>query len=186
MAPTPSRETFVALLRGINLGGKNKLPMKELVAIFERVGCERVKHYIQSGNVVFGASAPLARRVPAVVAAEIERGFGLHVPVVVRSAAEMRAVAQGNPLLAAGASHDVLHVVFLADAPTAKQRATLDPARSPPDTFVVEGREVYLSCPDGFGRTKLTNAYFDSKLGTTSTIRNWRTVLTLVEMSQDS
>jgi len=179
---SPVNATFVALLRGINVGGNNKLPMKDLTAMFERAGCAQVRHYIQSGNVVFAAAAPLARRIPGLVAAEIARGFGLRVPVLVRSGAEMSAVARGNPLLASGADPDTLHVMFLEKEPGAKEAASLDPARSAPDAFVLEGREIYLSCPNGVGRTKLTNTYFDSKLRTTSTGRNWRTVLKLVEM----
>lgn len=174
--------TFVALLRGINVGGKNKLPMKDLVAIFERAGCAEVRHYIQSGNVIFHAPADLARRIPVVIAREIERRLSLRVPVLVRTAQEMRAVARGNPLLASGADPDHCHVLFLADKPSKASCAALDPKRSPPDTFAVKSGEVYLACPNGVGKTKLTNAYFDGALGTTSTGRNWRTVLTLVEM----
>jgi uncharacterized protein (DUF1697 family) len=158
--------TFVALLRGINVGGKNKLPMKDLVAMFERAGCVTARHYIQSGNVVFEAPPALAAKIPTLV----------------RSAKELRAAAAGNPFLAAAADPDALHVMFLADAPSKTAIAALDPQRSPPDAFAVEGREIYLSCPNGVARTKLSNAWFDAKLATTSTGRNWRTVLTLVSM----
>jgi uncharacterized protein (DUF1697 family) len=177
--------TYVALLRGINVGGKNTLPMKELNAIFERAGCARVRSYIQSGNVVLDAEPKLAEGLPAQVSAEIERRFRLRVPVVLRTAREMRAVATKNPLLAATASLDSLHVVFLAEDPGKSRAATLDPNRSPPDRFVVRGREVYLSCPNGVGKTKLTNAWLDAKLGTISTARNWKTVLKLVEMCDE-
>ena len=174
--------TYVALLRGINVGGKNKLPMKDLVAILERAGCTRVRSYIQSGNVVFDAEPKLAAGLGAHVSAEIARRFGLRVPVMLRTARELRAVASKNPLLEAGASVESLHVVFLAEDPGKSRAATLDPDRSPPDTFVVRAREIYLSCPNGVGKTKLTNAWLDAKLGTVSTGRNWRTVLTLVAM----
>jgi len=174
--------TFVALLRGINVGGKNKLPMKDLVLMFERAGCASTRHYIQSGNVVFEAPRALAARIPAVVQAAIEKELGLRVPVLVRAAKELHAVAAGNPFLAAGADPDALHVMFLADAPSKAAIAALDPDRSPPDAFAVEGREIYLSCPKGVGNTKLTNAWFDAKLTTTSTGRNWRTVVKLVSM----
>jgi uncharacterized protein (DUF1697 family) len=177
--------TFVALLRGINVGGKNKLPMKDLVAMFERAGCVTTRHYIQSGNVVFAAPPALAAKIPAVVEAAIAKGFGLRVPVVVRSEKELRAVAAGNPFLDAGVDADALHVMFLADAPSRAAIASLDPDRSPPDRFVVKGREIYLACPNGIGRTKLGNAWFDAKLGTTSTARNWRTVLKLVAMCDE-
>lgn len=177
--------TFVALLRGINVGGKNKLPMKDLVAMFEHAGCVTTRHYIQSGNVVFSAAPALAAKIPAVVAVAIEKGFGLRVPVVVRSEKELRAAAAANPFLEAGVDPDALHVMFLADQPSKAAVAALDPDRSPPDRFVVKGREVYLACPNGVGRTKLSNAWFDTKLGTISTGRNWRTVLKLVAMCDD-
>ncbi len=176
-------QTFVALLRGINVGGKNKLPMKDLVRAFERAGADDVQHYIQSGNVVFRATAPVAGRIPGVVATEIERGFGLRVPVILRRGDELRAAAKANPMLASGADPATLHVVFLEDTPGQRESAALDPRRSPPDSFMLVGREIYLCCPNGMARTRLTNAYFDSTLRTTSTVRNWRTVLKLVEMS---
>ena len=172
----------VALLRGINVGGKNKLPMRELAAMFTAAGCTDVTTYIQSGNVVFSASPAVAKTVAAFVVKRIEKDHGLRVPVLLRSAVELERVMRENPFLAAGAAPDKLHVMFLADAPKRAAVSALDANRSPPDAFEVVGREVYLHCPEGFGRTKLTNAYFDAKLATTSTVRNWRTVLTLGEM----
>jgi uncharacterized protein (DUF1697 family) len=177
-----ARETFVALFRGINVGGKNLLPMKVLTEMFERAGGADVRTYIQSGNVVFVASPRVAARIPKLVTTDIARSAGLRVPVVLRSAAEMRAVVKSNPFLPHEANDKALHVLFLEHAPDAAARAALDPKRSPPDAFAVVGREVYLLCPNGIARTKLTNAYFDAALATTSTARNWRTVLTLVEM----
>ena len=176
--------TYVALLRGINVAGKNKLAMNDLVAIFERAGCGRVRSYIQSGNVVFDAPAPLAERIPRIVPSEIQRRAGLRVPVVVRDSREVRKVARGNPFLGEEGAPSALHVLFLADEPGQKERDALDPHRALPDRFLVRGREVYLFCPHGVGRTKLTNAYFDRALGTTSTGRNWRTVTTLAEMCE--
>jgi uncharacterized protein (DUF1697 family) len=178
-------ERYVALLRGINVGGKNKLPMKDLVAMFDEAGCVAVRHYIQSGNVVFDAAPALAAKVPALVEKAIDEGFRLSAPVVVRSDKELRAAIAGNPFVAEGASPDALHVMFLRDAPAKAKIAALDPDRSPPDTFVVKGREIYLSCPNGVGRSKLTNAWFDTKLATISTSRNWRTVLKLAAMCDE-
>ena len=87
-----------------------------------------------------------------------------------------------NPYLKAGVSEEMLYVYFLADVPVAGEVSKLDPLRSAPYVFTVRGREVYLHLPNGMGRSKLTNAYFDSKLRTVSTARNWRTVLKLYEM----
>ncbi|HVS01796.1 MAG TPA: DUF1697 domain-containing protein [Thermoanaerobaculia bacterium] len=178
-----AEKTYVALLRGINLGGRNRLPMRELAALFADCDCGAVRTYIQSGNVVFEASPKRAERVPACVAAAIEERFGFSSPVVLRSAEELRGVAGANPFLAEGADPGALHVAFLADAPSAARIGTLDDHRSPPDRFVVRGREIYLHLPQGMARTRLSNQYFDSRLATTSTIRNWRTVLKLVDMT---
>ncbi len=186
MSSPSSPGTYVALLRGINVGGKNMLPMRDLVAMFERAGCAEVRHYVQSGNIVFRAASSLAARVSQIVAGEIERAFRMRVPVVLRRGRELSAVIKGNPLIAGGADPQACHVMFLADAPSKRRAADIDPGRSPGDSFTLKGSEVYLYCPNGVGRTKLTNAYFDSVLGTTSTGRNWRTVLKLAEMSAES
>jgi uncharacterized protein (DUF1697 family) len=176
--------TYVALLRGINVGGKNQLPMKLLAEWFAEEGCSGVRTYIQSGNVVFRASQSVAARIPRRVSAQIAERFGYKVPLVMRSADEMGQVIGNNPFLKRGVAEQELHVMFLADLPVAGGVANLDPGRSAPGAFEVRGREIYLRLPNGAGRSKLTNAYFDSKLATVSTSRNWRTVTTLVEMMQ--
>jgi uncharacterized protein (DUF1697 family) len=173
----------VALLRGINVGGKRILPMKSLAAIFSDAGCRNVETYIQSGNVVFHAGPALARRVPAVIAAGISRRFGFDVPVIARTADDLRRAVRDNPFLRAGAEIEKLHVVFLADRPAAARVARLDPDRSPTDRFEPRGREIYLHCPHGLGRSRLTNDYFDRTLATIGTVRNWKTVLRLLEMT---
>lgn len=175
--------THVALLRGINVGGKNPLPMKELVRMFEAAGCGNVQTYIQSGNVIFDAPAG-ASSIGHAVSAIVEKRFGYRVPVILRTAPQLGKVIIGNPFLKAGADLKTLHVYFLARAPGAAEVATLEPARSAPDAFHVLGQEIYLHLPNGIGRSKLTNAYFDAKLATVSTARNWSTVLKLVEMLQ--
>ncbi len=170
----------VALLRGINVGGKNKLPMKELTAIFSEAGCHPVRTYIQSGNVVFGAKSVAG--LAAQVESEVERRVGVQAPVVLRTAEEMQRVATGNPFLKARVPEELLHVYFLGcEAPVAAAVKALDAERSPGDSFLVQGREIYLHLPNGAARTKLTNAYFDKAFETVSTLRNWRTVMTLAE-----
>jgi uncharacterized protein (DUF1697 family) len=173
---------YVALLRGLSLGGK-QIAMKDLVAIFADAGCRHARHYIRSGNVVFSAPPSLAARMPALVMRVIEERFGFESPVVLRTADAMHAVAKRHPLDTGGLPHTALHVGFMAEAPPEDRVALLDPARSPPDAFLVQGREIYLRLPNGGARSKLTSAYFDSKLGTISTFRNWRTVVTLAEMT---
>jgi uncharacterized protein (DUF1697 family) len=172
----------VALLRAINVGGKNRLPMKVLAEIFSEAGAVDVQTYIQSGNAVFRAVPALAELIPSLVTAAILKRFGFEVPVVTRSAEEFRRVANGNPFLTDGVDTTKLHVAFMTDRPDATRAGTLDPGPSSSDEFEMRGREIYLRCPDGMGRTRLTTAYLDAKLATTSTIRNWRTVSKLVDM----
>lgn len=174
----------VALLRGINVGGKNMLPMKALAEIFVKAGCKEVVTYIQSGNVVFSAPAAVLKKLPALVTAKIAEQFGHRVPVVIRSHEELAAVVRGNLFLQSGAEQRIVYVAFLADAPGSEAVAKLDPDRSPPDRFLVTGNHIYLHLLNGAAKTKLTNAWMDSKLSTISTMRNWATVLKLHEMTK--
>ena len=173
---------YVALLRGINVGGHHKLPMRDLAAIFAAAGCEGVRTYIQSGNVVFRASPDLADGLPTRIADAIEASHGFQIPIVMRTASDFDRIVRGNPFLAAGADPTKLHVGFLAAAPDPTRLAQLDPDRSPPDVFEVRGGEIYLHFPAGVARSKLDNSYFDRTLNTVCTIRNWRTVGKLHEM----
>ena len=172
----------VALLRGINVGGKNMLPMKDLAAMMTEAGCREVVTYIQSGNVVFSASAAVLKKLPGIISQKIAHQFGHRVPVMIRSHEELAAVIRGNPFLKEG--DERLYVAFLADIPAAEAVAKLDPNRSPSDRFAVIGKDVYLHLQTGAAKTKLTNAWMDSKLSTISTARNWATVRKLHEMTQ--
>lgn len=167
---------FVALLRGINVGGNHKLPMVDLAKLFVDHGCTDVKTVIQSGNVVFTAKKP---PVAALEAAIVER-FGFASPIVIRTAAELQETLRNNPL---GADAHKLHVAFLRDLPAAAAVAKLDPNRSPGDVLRVVGRDVYLAFAVGAGATKFTAAWLDKALGTVSTWRNWKTVNTLAAMA---
>jgi uncharacterized protein (DUF1697 family) len=183
--PPPKPSSYLALLRGINVGGKNLLPMPSLAAIFTAIGCAAVQTYIQSGNILFTATPACALRVAELVPQAVSERFGFRPVILLRTAVEIAQVAASNPFLpTADSPSDPLHVAFLADAPTLAQIQSLDPHRSPGDSFQVRGREIYLHLPQGVGKSKLTNAYFDSKLATTSTLRNWRTVLKLCAMTQ--
>ena len=165
-----AHEVYLALLRGVNVGGKNKLPMSLLVEMFTRAGCTDVRTFIQSGNIVFRADKELYRRIPEVIARAIKERSGLSVPVITRTAAEWRSLLGSNPFIAAGADPEKLHVVFLADEPNEVRMATLDPHRSAPDQFIVRGAEIFQSnnalpltqaspgaklFPQGFGQSRL-------------------------------
>ncbi len=176
--------THVALLRAINVGGRNSLPMKTLKAMFEALGCRNVRTYIQSGNVVFEATDALARKVPTAIQAAIQKQAGFTVPVVTRSAAELAKAAQAHAFSKKAKHAKALHFAFLADVPAAERVALHDPKRTPPDEFKVIGRDIHLHLPNGVAPSKLTNVYLDGKLETVSTLRNMATVQKLLEMCE--
>lgn len=179
-----SANTYVALLRGINVGGKHSLPMKHLVEVFTATQCKDVCTYIQSGNVVFSASADLVKRLRPMLEKKIEERFGFTAPVIFRSHEQLAQLVRNNPFRKAGKPEITLYVSFLADVPGAEAIAKLDANRSPGDEFRVIGGEIYFYLPNGMGRSKLTSAYFDSRLSTIGTVRNWATVLKLLEMTK--
>jgi len=177
--------TYAALLRGINVGGKNMLPMKDLVTLCEKAGCARVRTYINSGNVIFTSPASAVGKAGEAISQAIEDRFGFRSPVILRSAADLDYIVGNNPFLKAGIEEKWLHVMFLQSLPEPARVAALDPDRSPPAKFEVRGRDIYSHCPAGVGQSKLTNAWFDSKLATISTGRNWRTVCKLRDMAKE-
>jgi uncharacterized protein (DUF1697 family) len=163
----------IALLRGVNVGGRT-LPMAGLRETFEQLGHTNVRTYIQSGNVVFDAkgSAPTVR---SVLEQTIDGTFGLEVTVLLRTPAELAKVVAQNPY-----GSDA-YVTFLDGVPDRKRVSAVDPAEFAPDEFRVVGQQVFLRCPNGYGRTKINNTFFEKKLATRATTRNWRTVETLLE-----
>ncbi len=153
----------------------------ELRDTFTSVGCPGARTYIQSGNVVFDVAADLVERVPELVTQAISRRFGFSPDVIVRSSTELRQVAASSPFDTSGDPR-LLHVAFLENTPSAEAVSRIDPERSPQDVFAVRGRNVYLHYPNGVARSKLTNEYLAAQLQTASTMRNWRTLLALLEM----
>ena len=174
--------TLIAFLRGINVGGHNKVPMAELRDLAGSIGLANPSTYIQSGNLVF-ESAHDHEEVRARLESALESHFGFEIPVVLRTRADLDRVAQSHPFLSLGLTDSHLMVAFLGREPEAVAREALDTAEFEPDSFVLAGREVFLAYPNGSGRSKLSQSLLERRLGVTVTIRNRRTVLRLIEMS---
>jgi uncharacterized protein (DUF1697 family) len=172
---------YVAMLRGINVSGKNKIKMSDLQALFVGLGNTDVTTYIQSGNVVFQSHEKNAVALTSAIEQRIVRALGFEVPVVVRTKAELAKVIAGNPLGADDLAK--VHVTFLAQKPEAALVRAVADHRSPPDEFRIVGREVFLHCPSGYGKTKLNNTFWERKLKVGSTTRNWNTVTKLFELA---
>jgi uncharacterized protein (DUF1697 family) len=174
---------YVSLLRAVNVGGR-KLAMTDLRAVYEQLGHADVVTHVQSGNVVSRASTRSAAAVERTISAAIGDELGLDVEVLVRTPKELRSVLRNNPFLRQGRPDPkTLHVTFLASRPVAALVAALDERAFSPDEFRVGQREVYLSCPGGYGRTKINNTWFERKLKVRATTRNWTTVTKLVELA---
>lgn len=172
---------YVVLLRGINLGSRNRISMPDLRAALEEAGFEEVATHLQSGNVVLtskAAKAGLARRVEKVVGEQL----GLDIPVVVRTRAELAKVVEANPLGKVAKDPKRYQVSFFDGALSPAVVARLEAAVAPGEKLVVSGREAYAWHPHGIGRSKLWNA-LAGKLGVTATARNWATVTKLLELA---
>ncbi|HEY6628352.1 MAG TPA: DUF1697 domain-containing protein [Acidimicrobiia bacterium] len=173
---------MVALLRGINVGGRARLPMTELRSTLVDLGLRDVETYLQSGNVVLESGDRAVTGLAGRIELAIAETFGLQIRVILREREDLVAVARSHPFLDTEADPSRIHVVFLEVVPEADKVAALDPNRSPSDQFEVIGREIYLRYPNGQGRSKLSLDYFERVLGIAGTARNWNTVTKLLEM----
>ena len=168
---------YIALLRGVNVGGHAKLPMKTLRELIESLGHTEVQTLIQSGNVVFSSSRKITS---ASIESALEREIGLTVPVVLRTPAELERVVARNPFPRADPAS--LHVGFMTRKPSAAAVRGLDSNRYAPEEVAVTTLETYFHLPDGMGRAKLP-PYVGRQLGVPTTVRNWRTVTTLLQIA---
>jgi len=174
--------TFVAMLRSINVGGRNRVAMDDLRTLVASIGYDHVATYLQSGNVIFtgrGGSTKAAQAIEDRITADL----GLAVPVLARSSSELAGVLASTPYGRLDADPRTLHVTFLEAQPDpSNARALMEQADGfGADRFEVIGQEVYLHCPGGYGETKLNNGFLERRLGVRATTRNWRTVTALAE-----
>jgi uncharacterized protein (DUF1697 family) len=179
--------SYVALLRAVNVSGRNKVAMADLRRLFESLPAQAVSTYVQSGNVVFAPSGRQSEsKLVATIESRIEDTFGVSVTVLLRTSEEMNKIIRANPLLGGGRAESKLHVTFLARAPESSRVERVDPESGGDDEFQLRGREVYVHTPNGYGTSKLNNAFFERKLGVPATTRNWKTVSTLAHLSRQA
>ena len=178
--------TYIAMLRGINVSGHKIVKMDRLRAAFESLGFHHVTTYVQSGNVVFTAAKDTPARLSGKIGEKMQRVFGFSVSTVLKTPKELEKVIENNPF-AKNKQIDVssLHVTFLSEPPATSARKKLEGIAAGPDQFRVARQEIYLHCPDGYGRTKLSNTAFEKMLSVSATTRNWKTINTLFEMASE-
>ena len=173
---------YVVLLRGVNVGGHNKVPMATFRQLLTDLGYTDVATYLQSGNAVFSSSKRSTNALANEIEKEIDHVFGLTIPTLVLSQTRLGEVVAANPM-ANDDDPKHLHVAFLSAKPKKGAASKIDAAAFTPDRFVVMGDVVYLHYPNGMGRSKLDPGTVFARMGVWSTARNWRTVNALVDLA---
>ncbi len=177
---------FIAFLRGINVGGKKTIAMAKLKALLEKVGFEDVKTHLNSGNVVFATKEKSPDKLTRTIENAIGKEFGFAPAIVLRSAAELKAILAKNPfpkMEKSDPSH--LLVMTLAGKPHAGAKAKLAEAHQGDEEIHIAGENVYLTYPNGIGKSKLTNTLLEKHLGVAGTARNWNTLTKLLAIADE-
>lgn len=176
--------TYVAFLRGINVGGNRTIQMRRLKSCLEGLGLARVRTHLNSGNAVFASDETDRGELQALIESAIEKAFALHVVVVLRHATDLRQIIAKNPF-ARMADDDPSHllVMFLADKARRDAAQRLAEAYSGPEQVRIAGETAYVTYPSGVGRSRLTGALLEKHLGVAGTARNWNTVVKLAEIA---
>lgn len=172
--------SYVALLRGVNVGGRAKLSMSDLRVLVSELGYSDVHTYIQSGNVVFTSTQRSPAKIESAVEAGLLDALGLDTSVMVRTAKDLQQIVRDNPFARKNFEPTQLVVVFLKAKP--KRQGTVDVSKYGPEEVIAKGRELFIHYPNGQGRSKLANAVLERELATPGTARNWNTVNKLLEL----
>lgn len=175
---------LISMLRGINVAGARKIPMPELKALYEGLGYSNVVTYLQSGNVAFTCPEAGVDGAAARIERAIETRFGYSLPVFIRTAVDFHRLVDTNPFLT-GRREDPawLHVTFLYHSPDPADISKLGSLAAAGEEFAPAGDQIFLFCPHGYGRTKLSNTAIEQRLKTPATTRNWNTVQALLKLS---
>lgn len=175
----------IAILRGINVGGKRKILMADLRQMLEDLGYTNISTYIQSGNVLFDDSTEdTPRDIGLDIEVSIKKTFGYDVPVIVMTSDEILQTIKDNPFDSSGDNLDKLYLTVLSEIPDSDRVSKVSALDFQPDQFRIAGRFVYLRCELKYNKTKLNNQYFEKKLAVKATTRNWKTILKLAEMCE--
>lgn len=175
-------ETYIALLRGINVSGQKMIKMTDLTVLLSELDFQNIRTYIQSGNLVFEYPETDQKELARLIESKILHQYKFDVPVVIRHKSDLLKIQECNPFLKRNENIDKLHVTFIDDEPSTDLIEKAKQTDSGSDEFEVIGREVFVFCPDGYGNTKLNNTFFEKKFKTKATTRNWKTVVKLGEI----
>jgi len=177
--------TYISILRGINIGGHKKIKMDALRQMYTNLGYTEVQSYIQSGNVTFNSSETNILDIEKIISEKILQTFGFEVTVLIITADEFRNAIKTNPFQKDTLKDPAfMHLTFLSCIPENNLQDSISPADYLPDEFRIIGRTIYIYCPNGYGNTKITNNFFENKLKLTATTRNLKTCTELLSMAE--
>jgi uncharacterized protein (DUF1697 family) len=175
--------TYIALLRGINVSGQKQIKMTELKALFEELKFSDVQTYIQSGNVIFKSKEDQVNKLESKVAKAIREKFGFDVKIIVKTPKEFEYVLKNNPFIKKKKEAERLYTTFLSEVPSTEKIKKLKETDYSPEEYTIDGKNIFMFFPDGYGKARLSNNLFENKLKVFATTRNWKTVNTLWKMA---
>ena len=178
-------QTYISMLRGINVSGSKKIKMVELKSLYEKLKFKEVQTFIQSGNVIFKSSKSETTIIKTIYDG-LKKEWNYDVTIILKTPTELKNIIAKNPFLK---GHDVnvknLYFTFLESTPDKTLLTAIKDFTSNNDEFVIKGKEVYVLCPDGYGTTKLHNNFFERKLKVGATTRNWNSLNKMYLLSKD-
>jgi uncharacterized protein (DUF1697 family) len=177
--------TYISILRGINVSGQKLIKMADLHKTYEKLGYGNITTYVQSGNVVFTGKKAAPEKLASAITQQIAKDFGFQVPVIVFGIHTLKQIIASNPFIN-DSEKDIayLHVTFLSAHPPKFVVKAIEEKKQTEEAIAFTNAAVYLYCPNGYGKTRLTNSFLESKLQVTATTRNWKTTNELVRMAE--
>jgi uncharacterized protein (DUF1697 family) len=177
--------TYISILRGINVSGQKRITMDALKKMYEDLHFMNILTYIQSGNLVFQYIKSEQKDLEQKISSQIEKNFGFFLPVIVLNTVELKEIIERNPYLV-DVTKDIshLHVTFLSSEPEQIDSEIIYKHKLPGEEFTLIEKAVYLYCPNGYGKTKLSNTFFENKLKVNATTRNWKTTTELLSIAE--
>jgi uncharacterized protein (DUF1697 family) len=168
--------TYISMLRGINVSGQKLIKMDALRKLYENLGFINVITYLQSGNVIFTNKDQDTDKLGQIIRREIQKNFGFEVPVIVLTIDKLKQIIDHNPFINdSNKDQSSLYVTFLLSKPDQFDAKVIEDKKQDMEEIIFSDNAVYMYCPDGYGRTKLSNNFFEAKLKVDATTRNWKT-----------
>ena len=179
--------TYISILRGINVSGQKLIKMDALRKSYENLGFRSVTTYVQSGNVIFTGNKVKPNELAQTITRQIEKNFGFDVPVIVLSIDNLKQIIDSNPFLKdSDKDTTFLHVTFLSSKPQKFDFNTIEDKKLSGEEISIADNAVYLYCPNGYGKSKLSNSFLETKLKVGATTRNWKTTNELLKIAQQT